>query len=370
MLRHTTDTAGGFSARRSPACCQVLRRHMTHDGTNDQQPTYYWQLQYYDDIPDACSSSYKSSAYAQSVQEQNAIFYATFPDARPSVGESSMELCSIPDNNYHHGNGFYHPDSTSSRGPKPDLSIQTEGISTASSLTHHHATNRSNPCSSTPADSFVQNPIGQTDNAFTERSPHWADGESVGDMTPLTTYADDDPVSNANDHDIPTDSEDSYDGDHRGRSYERLSPPRHLSTSLDERNLSTTTSRGEGGGSMQDLDLTPSEATGTWPSLRVRRHDSVSSSPSGASDDRGQSGHTLTTYGRRATIIPPLSPRSTSASTPSSTRSSQEQQDGSDTVPSLMRISPLPSHRRPVEKKKTQTLACNFCRGRKVALTS
>ncbi|KAF9257945.1 hypothetical protein L218DRAFT_878266 [Marasmius fiardii PR-910] len=32
-----------------------------------------------------------------------------------------------------------------------------------------------------------------------------------------------------------------------------------------------------------------------------------------------------------------------------------------------MRLSPLPSHRRPAEKKKTQTLACNFCRGRKIA---
>ncbi|KAJ4488871.1 hypothetical protein C8J55DRAFT_506417 [Lentinula edodes] len=33
----------------------------------------------------------------------------------------------------------------------------------------------------------------------------------------------------------------------------------------------------------------------------------------------------------------------------------------------LMRLSPLPMNRRPIEKKKAQTLACNFCRIRKVS---
>ncbi|KAE9403111.1 hypothetical protein BT96DRAFT_917727 [Gymnopus androsaceus JB14] len=33
----------------------------------------------------------------------------------------------------------------------------------------------------------------------------------------------------------------------------------------------------------------------------------------------------------------------------------------------LMRISPLPANRRPVEKKKVSGMACNFCRKRKIA---
>ncbi|KAJ3713132.1 hypothetical protein C8R42DRAFT_300514 [Lentinula raphanica] len=45
------------------------------------------------------------------------------------------------------------------------------------------------------------------------------------------------------------------------------------------------------------------------------------------------------------------------------TRSPENQSE----PPGLMRLSPLPINRRPAEKKKAQTLACNFCRVRKIA---
>ncbi|KAL0572773.1 hypothetical protein V5O48_009186 [Marasmius crinis-equi] len=368
MLRHTTDTTGGSSGRRSPACCQVLRRHMTHDGTSGQRPAYYWQLQYYHDALDG-SYPPKSSSFAQTVQEEEALFYATFPNARPPFANSEMILAPIPDNGYHQGVGFYPPGSRAIRGTKPELSIQTEGITTAPlAPNHQHVPSRSNSGSTiAPISALVQSPIEQTDNAFT----HWVatDRESTSAMTPSTPCSnadDEDQALTLDDHDLTEPDDSSDEDDTRGRSSDRVSPPRRFSTSLDDRSVSAT-SRGDSGGSLPDLDLTPSEATGTWPSLRVRRNDSVCMSFSGPPADEGQSGHTLTTFGRRATVPPTLSPTSASTSATAAPPCPEPRRETSDTPPTLMRISPLPSHRRPVEKKKAQTLACNFCRGRKIA---
>ncbi|KAJ4490918.1 hypothetical protein J3R30DRAFT_3694810 [Lentinula aciculospora] len=97
---------------------------------------------------------------------------------------------------------------------------------------------------------------------------------------------------------------------------------------------------------------TSSSPTGTWPSVRVRSIMSESESPSDL--DMDQPGEPLT-----SAIIP--LPMSSPCASELKTRPESQEPTG------LMRLSPLPMNRRPVEKKKAQTLACNFCRVRKIA---
>ncbi|KIK69380.1 hypothetical protein GYMLUDRAFT_68009 [Collybiopsis luxurians FD-317 M1] len=52
---------------------------------------------------------------------------------------------------------------------------------------------------------------------------------------------------------------------------------------------------------------------------------------------------------------------------PRAAESPSPRSDISSELSGFMRLSPLPMNRRPAEKKKAQTLACNFCRVRKIA---
>ncbi|KAJ3996792.1 hypothetical protein F5050DRAFT_48776 [Lentinula boryana] len=101
--------------------------------------------------------------------------------------------------------------------------------------------------------------------------------------------------------------------------------------------------------------------TRTWPSVRVRsiRHSSESDQTEPLMDNMDRLGASES-ESSMSTIIPLATPSSL-ATEPVPHPEIQPEPTG------LMRLSPLPMNRRPVEKKKTQTLACNFCRVRKIA---
>ncbi|KAJ4494445.1 hypothetical protein C8R41DRAFT_919120 [Lentinula lateritia] len=102
---------------------------------------------------------------------------------------------------------------------------------------------------------------------------------------------------------------------------------------------------------------TTSSPTGTWPSVRVRsiQNTPESDSPTSSNIDRRDTPEPFT-----STTTPPLATSSPRAPKPQLDTHFPPESSG------LMRLSPLPMNRRPIEKKKAQTLACNFCRIRKV----
>ncbi|KAG7098270.1 hypothetical protein E1B28_000232 [Marasmius oreades] len=367
-----SDTTEEYSGRTSLGCCPVLRADLVHDGASGQQRlAYYWQLQYYNDVQDVSELINLPSSFAQTVQEENDVFYATFPSAKPPLDVSGMVLGVISENGYHDGLGFFPPGCDIAGAEKSDLPIHTVGVGALKLGKPEHAAGWSNACSTVTINTLTRSPIEQIDVSPDRHSSHW-DNDSASDMTPSSPYSSnaDGPTSTGDDFEV-SDSEAhgcEAEADYHSQGLEghphhsRLSTPLHMGASATP---STTSPRGEGGGSVQDLDLRPSQATGTWPSLKVRRNGSVSLSLSANAGGGDSSIHTsLTTYGRRSTTLPaPSSNQNSGSITPASSS-----QDPSATSSSnLMPLSPLPSHRRPIEKKKTQTLACNFCRGRKIA---
>ncbi|ESK93831.1 hypothetical protein Moror_13081 [Moniliophthora roreri MCA 2997] len=352
----------------SPSYCQVLRTDTVHDEESGRRPAYYWQLQYYHDVP-GVSPSHPTSGFAQTIRETDDMFYATFPDARPSFHQQQWYPGAIPKNDYIEGIGFFPPGqrnscltgscigpSTSSmsedKHPVPAETEHPEGLS-MSAIGISTSDNRG----SLAAENFDPLPFS---NSATWVQADEATSPSAGEAEPSTTSADTDAMD-SNDLLSPLSmAEDEYEvKDHPAND--------KVSQSSDDGDRQRGESTDDNGG-MEDLNLTPSQVTGTWPSLRVRSHESVSPPSSRPSSSHAESQSvppTLTTYGRRTTIRPAPSSRASSSSTSHQARDEQRQ-EGTDT-PALMRLSPLPSHRRPVEKKKTQTLACNFCRGRKIA---
>jgi len=131
--------------------------------------------------------------------------------------------------------------------------------------------------------------------------------------------------------------------------------------------LSTSVSIKQEFSPIQDLNRLPSQ-TGTWPSLRTRSQSQADSSPPPTTTSSPSETVTLTSFGRRTSLLP-ASPTTSSATTPSSPigTNSTSRTESEVAGPSVMRLSPLPTNRKPVEKKKTQTLACTFCRHRKVS---
>ncbi|KAK7043164.1 hypothetical protein VNI00_008518 [Paramarasmius palmivorus] len=347
----------------SPSYCQVLRTEAVHDEESGRRATYYWQLQCYHDVPDVSPSHSNDSSYADTVREINDNFYMTFPDApRPLPDQRHWSPYPIPKNSYIEGTGFYPPGQRKAC-PSMDLS----GSSALCRRSDERSTDQ------TTSSSMPSISIGMLASCGADDDNEALAINSAGvcshtnattpstESTTLSSRAVDGRVMGSNGPLSPMSVEDDDQG------YDHLDTESFLSD--DEAHP-----QGEAGdddnGRIEDLNLVPSQVTGTWPSLRVRSHESVSPSssrPSSSHDATTESQlapPTLTTYGRRTAILPATPPPASATTAP---QTQDEQRQDNSNAPALMRLSPLPINRRPVEKKKTQTLACNFCRGRKIA---
>lgn len=330
--------------------CQVLRKDLVQDGA----PVYYWQLQYYDSPPDV--PSFSGSGFAQTEREADDIFYQTFPNARPSMSPINSQWVPGPIPANCHGimgTGFYPPRYGSPRSTTPLHAPVAAAASSDCGVQYpaRPSTTLSIALSPQPEEKESME-MDEASDAFLEpqdiSSPFSDTSTTADELEPSemgALYG----LRNSPTEDIPA-------------SFDHLPP----SSPSDTANVRISGDiKDEDVGTIQDLNLTPSEVTGTWPSLRVRSHSISTLSPGSnpSPSDSSASQQTLTTYGRRGSTI-----SAASALTPPPTPSNgdPERKDNEES-PTVMRISPLPSHKRPLEKKKAQTLACNFCRGRKIA---
>ncbi|KAJ3733382.1 hypothetical protein DFJ43DRAFT_1175884 [Lentinula guzmanii] len=313
-----------------------------------------WQVQYYSETLEPSSDV---SLLAQTEQEQDDIFYATFPQAR-GLHWSPQAFQSNGYGDYFGGTGFtlspnYYRSTKNAECNAPSLSPLSCGDSDMNIVT---IASPKQPCTVTNESmAAIDTCDGHESNAKTKHSR--------SHPTSLSAECDD-PCENSSStklepSDVPLpQSPLQLDAEFVSQTKAFSNAHEPLMNFLSP--SSTETDGCSPGRASSDEDTLKMD-TRTWPSVRVRsiRHSSESDQTEPLMDNMDRPGASES-ESLMSTIIPLATPSSL-ATEPNPHPEIQPEPTG------LMRLSPLPMNRRPVEKKKTQTLACNFCRVRKIA---
>ncbi|KAJ3916314.1 hypothetical protein F5877DRAFT_81002 [Lentinula edodes] len=336
-----------------------------------------WQVQYYSETLEPSSNV---SLLAQTEQEQDDIFYATFPQARglhwsPQVlpaneysGYFGGTAFSLSRNGPGHGyrsSGLteHNPPCTPSVRYSPG-SLHIEAGCTPSCIVSPGSMSTIDSCGNDKSVARLECDSSQLISLSPERDD-LGDVSSSPKIEPFDVPLPKSPLQlSAEDVDTAT-----FSCTHEPlmnfltppfTEPEASSPaksPSHVEDILKMNTSKAFICKGEA--SRIDLQLgLVSSPTGTWPSVRVRsiQNTPESDSPTSSNIDRRDTPEPFT-----STSTLPLSTSSPRAPEPQLDTHFQPESSG------LMRLSPLPMNRRPIEKKKAQTLACNFCRIRKVS---
>ncbi|KAJ3810863.1 hypothetical protein F5876DRAFT_76365 [Lentinula aff. lateritia] len=316
-----------------------------------------WQVQYYSETLEPSSSV---SLLAQTEQEQDDIFYATFPQARglhwsPQVlpaneysGYFGGTAFSLSRNGPGHGDRSsglteHNPPCTPSMRYSPG-SLHIEAGCTSLCIVSPGSMSTIDSCGNDKSVARLECDSSQLISLSPERDD-LGDVSSSPKIEPFDVPLPRSPLQlDAEDVDTAT-----FSCTHEPL-MNFLTPP------FTEPEASSPAKSPSHIEDIPKIDTT-SSPTGTWPSVRVR---SIQNTP--------ESDSPTSNIDRRDTPIPftstttlPLATSSPRAPEPQLNTHFQPESSG------LMRLSPLPMNRRPIEKKKAQTLACNFCRIRKVS---
>ncbi|KAJ3906083.1 hypothetical protein F5879DRAFT_681367 [Lentinula edodes] len=317
-----------------------------------------WQVQYYSETLEPSSNV---SLLAQTEQEQDDIFYATFPQARglhwsPQVlpaneysGYFGGTAFSLSRNGPGHGyrsSGLteHNPPCTPSVRYSPG-SLHIEAGCTPSCIVSPGSMSTIDSCGNDKSVARLECDSSQLISLSPERDD-LGDVSSSPKIEPFDVPLPKSPLQlSAEDVDTAT-----FSGTHEPL-MNFLTPP---FTEPEASSPAKSPSHVEDILKMNTI----SSPTGTWPSVRVRsiQNTPESDSPTSSNIDRRDTPEPFT-----STSTLPLSTSSPRAPEPQLDTHFQPESSG------LMRLSPLPMNRRPIEKKKAQTLACNFCRIRKIA---
>ncbi|KAJ3844004.1 hypothetical protein F5878DRAFT_603126 [Lentinula raphanica] len=307
--------------------------------------------QYYSETLEPSSNV---SLLAQTDQEQDDIFYATFPQARtlhwsPHVfqdsgysqyfGDAAFSL------GHHRSRSHKDPDySAPTRSDDMDVHITTVPATEHSSSAHNELIMADDSCGGLQSDTQTPRVPSRTASL----SPECDGSREVSSSPKLEPF--DIPLPRSPlQFELEPEAESGNQSKAFNNTHEALmnflSPP---SAKVE------AASPGQTAPDVEDtlkIDTT-SSPTGTWPSVRVRSMQPISESELSMDVDV------------RRDVSEPSTSSTISRRVPETiTRSPENQSE----PPGLMRLSPLPINRRPAEKKKAQTLACNFCRVRKIA---
>jgi len=329
QIGSTTNVEGGGVNLASVVLVPSPRTDAYTDELLGEASQPLWQVQYYSETLEPSNVS----LLAQTKQEEDDIFYATFPQAR---SRHWVPLTS-PYSEYFGDSAFYlgrHDSGSSAYTTCP------------SSMVYNHESLYVAP--STPAEAHVSSELMAAMNLCGEKPAIHLDNKptfisSLQDPLPLKVEPVDTPlapqclkvdIASANQVQL-------YNGHEPLMDY--LSPlPDPSSPQVTSFPTDATNSH------------TVSSSTGTWPSMRIRSLscDSVKS----------ESPTPLEQSVVPASAAPAIIPL------PAPSHPEQEVSHISKSAPAgLMRLSPLPANRRPAEKKKVSGMACNFCRKRKIA---
>ncbi|THU95514.1 hypothetical protein K435DRAFT_126577 [Dendrothele bispora CBS 962.96] len=393
LFRHPANAASNEDRKADeyskyfPTGCRILR------STSEEAP--YWQIQYY---PEHLTSepSVKcpgTSSFAQTLRGIDEAFYEMFPDARhPTTRQWSAGPNT--DNAFFGETAFYMQGESIAfaHSPQQGICFENSPPQAASDDTVHVSSveppggfsselmGAIQPSKSTRKNSAqpVQSWVVESDGSTQQ---HLIDTEyqtSIAMPVPSRRMSSDSETDRV--MDIYESTTPPVDGNRPIMAC--LSPPPREPFSSELRSFSPSSDTTMDGMSTastpvnvkqefsptQDLNRLPLQ-TGTWPSLRTRSHSQTESSPLPDADMRGSSESattptSLTSFGSRAVSSHIPACPSTTSSNITSPSSPMEQSSPAPSRsepeisgPPVMRLSPLPANRRPVEKKKTQTLA-------------
>ncbi|KAF5337642.1 hypothetical protein D9758_013032 [Tetrapyrgos nigripes] len=352
----------------TPPSCQILRAG---------RDAHYWQIQYYPEpltLEDEWTKSVDIS-FAQTLKEEDDLFYRTFPAARSSLGSSRQWSSLAMSSPHFQGSTGFYIQPTSVGQSERSFQVDSDGDATmCSSVEQPNFTSellgaiRSPSAMRRDVDQIgVESSVCHSDDipaanhSLLLKKASKCKGEKIASVQEQLYGADASCVVGVTTHPISRRMSTDMDLDIDARYLAedppmgRLSPPPHgldSSSPSEEHGLMVSNSSvKEEFSPIQDLNQIPSP-TGTWSSLRMRSQSqtdwsNLTPSPTLRSPSDPT---TLTSYGRRPSDSP--------SSMPSPSISTGPKPEPVETAgPSVMRLSPLPANRRPAERKKTQTLA-------------
>ncbi|KAF5374556.1 hypothetical protein D9757_010152 [Collybiopsis confluens] len=320
---------------------------------HESQPLQ-WHVQYYAETLEPSSSV---SLFAQTTQEEDEIFYATFPQARgrywtpQSISNNQYfgetAFCLSPRYSFHHPGGSNAPlsfvgTSKLAQGEPvfPVYSATTISVQSASRVSSSSELMAAiNLCGGESAAQIDSDPLqlNQTSTTGPKLEP-------IDYPLPAMTY--------------PVNQEKAYVSSDEPL-MDFLAPPCSVSvkaevSSPQDQQLSVN-------GFSSPLAIQPVSPLFRNELTTRARSSIIDSSPDVAKVESSPTSES-------ASPSPlPLPSLTIAMPSPRAQESPGTRSDNPSELTGLMRLSPLPINRRPAEKKKAQTLACNFCRVRKIA---